>query len=260
MSTLFDSDPQYREKAAIWRLMSLMPLYSSLAGGRIWRWFAINIPMEVVDQSGKFTSDIDIIARLYDFPNSREWIYKTWEVKVSLLCNNGTAKALHAGKTVRTMKQLNAYREFGSPDVSLLDIYLLEAGYLKICNTFPPPLLDGHLSKKKEILAKHNFGYQLLSFGHGKVDNQDYGLFAIQNAYNPIQTTVDVLPALVSKPREPFLTLVNLINDFFESGINSRRFFGYGIVFCRKCRQFQMINMGETYLCPECQSNLIAQT
>ncbi|MCJ7791003.1 MAG: hypothetical protein MUP49_01085, partial [Dehalococcoidia bacterium] len=80
----------------------------------MWRWFAINIPMDL-GTGGEFTSDIDILARLSDFPHSKEWIYRTWEVKVSLICKDGTARSLKAGKIERTIKQLKAYRDFGSP-------------------------------------------------------------------------------------------------------------------------------------------------
>src|SRR5256885_11005672 len=127
--TLFESQSQYREKATIWRVFSLLPLYAALAGGRVWRWFAINIPMDL-GTGGAFTSDIDILARLHNFPLSKEWVYRTWEVKVSLLCKDGTARSLKSGKVGRTMTQLRSYRKFGSPDVSLLDIYLCEAGVM----------------------------------------------------------------------------------------------------------------------------------
>src|SRR5207244_10776291 len=69
--TLFESESQYREKATIWRVFSLLPLYGALARGRIWRWFAINIPMDL-ETGGRFTSDIDILARLSDFPRFSE--------------------------------------------------------------------------------------------------------------------------------------------------------------------------------------------
>jgi hypothetical protein len=72
--TLFESESQYREKATIWRIFSLLPLFSFLAGGHVWRWFAINIPMDL-GTGGKFDGEIDIIARLYNFPRSRDWFY-----------------------------------------------------------------------------------------------------------------------------------------------------------------------------------------
>ncbi len=45
--TLFESDSQYREKLTIWRVLSVFPLYAPLAEGRVWRWFAVNIPMDL---------------------------------------------------------------------------------------------------------------------------------------------------------------------------------------------------------------------
>jgi len=98
-----------------------MPLFAPLAEGRVWKWFAINIPMDL-GTGGAFTSDMDIIARLHDFPRSQEWLYKTWEVKVSLLCKDGSGLSLKAGKLKRTVTQLNAYRDFGSPAVSLIHV------------------------------------------------------------------------------------------------------------------------------------------
>jgi hypothetical protein len=100
---LFKSDSQYREKLTIWRVLSLLPLYGSLAEHRIWGWFAVNIPMDIEPEIGEqYSGDIDIIARLSNFPLSQEWIYKTWEVKVSLLHNDGTASSLKAGKVKKT--------------------------------------------------------------------------------------------------------------------------------------------------------------
>jgi hypothetical protein len=69
--------------------------FRTLAEGRVWKWFAINIPMDL-GTGGAFTSDIDVIARLHDFPRSQEWLYKTWEVKVSLLCKDGSALSLQS--------------------------------------------------------------------------------------------------------------------------------------------------------------------
>lgn len=121
----------------MWRIFSLMPLYAALAGGKVWRWLVLNIPMDLMSGGGRFTSDIDIIAKVHDFPNSQAWLYKTWEFKVSLLCKDGSARSLKAGKTARTVTQLKAYRDFGSLEVSLLDGYICEAGFGHR-NPFPP--------------------------------------------------------------------------------------------------------------------------
>ena len=110
--TLFESESQYREKATIWRVFSLLPLFAALADGHIWEWFAINIPMDL-GTGGEFTSDIDILARLRNAPPCEGWFYRAWEVKVSLICRDGSCRSLKAGKTAKTTNQLRAYRKFG---------------------------------------------------------------------------------------------------------------------------------------------------
>jgi hypothetical protein len=256
--TLFESDSQYREKAAIWRVLSLLPLYGPLAEGHVWRWFAVNIPMDL-GTGGEFTSDIDIIARLHGFPRSQEWFYRTWEVKVSLLCKDGSARSLKIGKIARTLKQLNAYREFGSPAVSLLDIYICEADFMHH-NLFPPLSLSDSITAKIAELRENGYGYQLLPFEHGRDKDGDIGLLAISPTRNPMQTTFNVLPAFTSPPRAPFARLVDQINQFFEQLPSQSRNSMKQIVFCRNCHRLQLIGMKDEYKCPNCQSELILQS
>jgi hypothetical protein len=257
--TLFETESQYRERETIWRVFSLLPLYSTLAAGRIWRWFAVNIPMDLAT-GGVFTSDIDIIARLSDYPRSKEWIYKTWEVKVGLLSNNGMGHSLKVGKIRRTKTQLNAYREFGSPQVSLLDIYICESGF-NLGHTFPPSSLNESISSKLAELRPDGFGYQLLPFEHDRdEDGNDVGLSALRIRVSPLQTTVNLVPAVEDRPREPFVRLADRLNTFFEqTGDRPRKSFNQ-IVFCRECRQLQLICMNDEQTCPACQSDLIIQS
>jgi hypothetical protein len=256
--TLFESDSQYREKATIWRLFSLLPLYAALAGGRVWRWFAINIPMDL-QTGGAFTSDLDIIAKLQDYPCSRAWLYRTWEVKVSLLCKDGSARALKAGKLKRTATQLRAYRRFGSPEVSLLDVYICESGFMTR-NKFPPPVLEATVKAKLTELHQERFGYQLLPFEHGNDRGNDAGLLAMPNARNPLQTTFNMLPAVTAGPQQPFSQLVAHLDEFFDSVKGRIRKPFNQIVFCRECRRLQLICMQDSCECPNCQSDLIIQS
>ena len=194
-------------------MFSLLPLFGALAGGRVFRWFAINIPMQLAGNR-RFTSDLDVIARLYNFPGSCEWIYKTWEVKVSLLCKDGTARSLKSGKTERTLTQLGAYRDFGSPDVSLLDIYLCEAGFMRN-NSFPPASLQASISGKLLRLKAEGFGYQMLPFENAKDGEIDVGLLAMTSEWNPLRTTFNILPATLSPIGEDFSGLVRQLDDFY---------------------------------------------
>lgn len=242
----------------MWRIFSLMPLYANLAGGKVWRWFALNIPMDLMTGGGRFTSDIDIIAKVHDYPNSLAWLHKTWEVKVSLLCKDGTPRSLKAGKTGRTVTQLKAYREFGSPEVSLLDCYVCETGFVHR-NPFPPPSLQATLTEKMAVLQRERFGYQLLPFEHDRNTDGDFGLKVYANPRNPLQRTFNLVPAILARPKQPFSRLADRLSDFFENlGERPRKSF-CPIVFCRDCRRLQQIDPKTDDCCPDCNSNLIMQ-
>ncbi len=260
--TLFESESQYREKAAIWRVFSLLPLFGGLAGGQIFRWFAINIPMDLgTGTGGTFTSDIDIFACLRPYPPRQEgdWLYRTWEVKVSLLANDGTGRSLKGGKTKKLVTQLNAYRRFGAPDVSLLDVYLCEDGFFQ-AHSFPPPVLAESVTKKILELGQNQFGYRLLPFQHGRDEHGDIGLMAMAEQHNPTNATISVLPASATVLHEPFSQLVARLDEFFEQCSDRPHKHFNQIVFCRACRTLQLISMKETYTCPGCSADLIVQS
>ena len=64
----------------IWRLFAMLPLSSFLLNDHIVRWFAVNIPMSLVQGGGH--GELDIIAKLKYPPRSKDtWFYRTWEVK-----------------------------------------------------------------------------------------------------------------------------------------------------------------------------------
>jgi len=209
---------------------------------------------------GRFTSDIDILARLSDFPRSEEWIYRTWEVKVSLLCKDGTARSLKSGKIERTINQLRVYRAFGSPDVSLLDIYLCESGFMGH-NEFPPVSTRDTIIAKIAELSEDGFGYQLLPFEHGKDGEVDVGLLAMgPNEKNPLQTAFNILPARQLGPGDPFARLVRRIDQFCEQSPDPSQNILKQIVFCRDCRTLQWIKMKDEHTCPGCGDDLIRQS
>lgn len=256
--TLFESESQYREKATIWRTFSMLPLFSFLAQGHIWRWFAINIPMDL-GTGGRFTSDIDIIARLNNHPRSPDWFYRTWEVKVSLLNRDGKARSLKRGKTGKVMNQLRAYRDFGAPEVSLLDIVLCEAGCLK-ANPFPTQDLFDAVATKLPELHKDRFGYHLLPFEHGRDADRDIGLSTIRHEDRPMRPDFHFLRPAVTNPQEGFVRLTGRLDEFFEAAEDRQSKHFHQIVFCRECRQLQLIRMREHWACPICGDDLIAQS
>ena len=257
--TLFDTDAQYREKAAIWVVLSKIQLYASLADGKVWRWFAANLPMDL-GTGGYDQSDIDVMVSLWDYPDSpRTKLYRAWEVKVGLLHADGHGRSLKAGKTQRMMNQVEAYRDFGIPEVSLLDVYLCETGFMRN-NPFPPPVLQESLPKKLAELHRAGFGYRLLPFEFSLDPNRPAldPLRTYNLGLSPIKTTFDVLRPVVRSPRDGFMRLVEKIDDFVARTPAATGGFRQ-VVFCRACRRLQQIRMRDTINCPGCGDNLVQQ-
>jgi hypothetical protein len=261
--TLFETESQYREKATIWRMMSLLPFYATLADGHRWRWFAVNIPMDP-GTGGEFTSDIDILARLHDHW-AKKWFYRAWEVKVSLICRDGSCRSLKGGpkRPAQTASQLRTYRHFGCPNVSLLEAYICEAGYFS-SNRFPPDDMIQPVTAKISALKDERFGYQLLPFEHDKDGDDDVGLRCITGPDELLsrgpafQTTLPLLRAVTNEPHDPFSRWSSCLNDFFEKHNGEPH---QQIIFCRACHSLQLICMKKgDYLCPECEANLIVQS
>jgi hypothetical protein len=269
--TLFESPPQFREKAAIGRIFELLPLQAPLAEGHVFRWFALNIPMDL-RTGGSFTSDIDIVACLRPLPktasgpsypaHSDRYIYKTWEVKVSLLCKDGTARSLKSGKTASTIRQLRAYRKFGSPNVSLLDVYICEAGFMAV-NSFPPNPARQVIFEKTQHLKNEGFGYQILPFEHNNDGDKDVGLRAFSGPswYGSPSTNFKIIPAVQTTPLDGFARLMGRLNECYEREVK-RMVRGKGfvcIVFCGQCRQLSLKPMKNASLCGICGGDLRLQ-
>jgi hypothetical protein len=269
--TLFEAPSQFREKAAICRIFELPTFAGSLAEGLVYRWFALNIPMDL-GTGGSFNSDIDIIAclllppksvpqRSSYRPHSDGFVYKTWEVKVSLLCKDGTARSLKLGKTARTIAQLQAYKGFGAADASLLDVYICEAGFMD-SNSFPPNPVKEAVNKRMPALKSEGFGYEMLPFEHAKYGDIDFGLkaFSIPTWYGSPSRKIRLLAAPRTAPNDGFARLIGCLNDCYRREIerfgNNRR---VCVVYCRACRQMSLVRMKQAWLCGVCNKDLRLQ-
>jgi hypothetical protein len=244
--TLFDSNPQSRETAAIFRVLSLLPLRMGLAEGRIFRWFAVNIPMSLVPGC-RFAGDIDLMCSLRSFPQKPvTLIYKTWEVKVILIDRFGRPRSLKRGKTRNILKQLRVTRRFGSPNVSLLEMYLCEAGSSGFTN-FPSEPVFESIQERASRLYAELFGYQLLPFAHGKDGDTDVGVYGLGKLYPP-DSTIRILRPLVTECRKPFSELAQILETF----VVSKQLGFVIVVFCKTCRRLGLVKMNSEFDCPHC--------
>jgi hypothetical protein len=253
--TLFRFHPQFRETAAIFRLLQSFALRWGLAEGRVFRWFAANIPMDLLPAS-RFRGDLDIIACLRSFPSEpRALKYLTWEVKVALVDKLGRPKSLKRGKTREIVQQLRIHRQFGAPEPCLLEMFVCEDGPVSLKH-FPSPTVFEVIRERAEALVKSNFGYKILPFQHGREGDEDVGTFTIQHPYSHIQTASTIVRPMRTAPTGEFLELMATLDGFAES----RKSIGFHvIVFCRACKRLGSVSMKGDAICPTCGSWLIAQ-
>jgi hypothetical protein len=253
--TLFEFDPQLRETAAIFRLLQSFELRWGLAEGRVFRWFAANIPMDLLPTS-RFRGDLDMIACLRSFPSEpRALHYLTWEVKVALVDKLGRPKSLKRGKTRNVVQQLKIHRKFGSPEPSLLEMFVCEDGPVSLKH-FPSPEVFEVIQERADALVKNNFGYKILPFQHGRDGDDDVGTFTIQHPYSRIQTASTIVRPMRTAALGGFLELMATLDGFAES----RKSIGFRvIVFCKSCRHLGTVSMKGDTICPTCGSWLIVQ-
>jgi hypothetical protein len=235
-------------------------LFGPLAGGNVFRWFAVNIPQDLCTGGRHFT-DLDAILRYHDHPRSNHWFYKTWEVKVYLIQRDGKIRNARRQKKKLegVIEQMGKYRAFGSPDVTLLEVYVCEDGF-RFGNDFPNERVKYEIRKKVGPLQAAGFGYQLLPFEHGTLDGRDAGLFASSNT-SGLPAIHDVLRARKTWPcSDGFNALVERLDYFFESQPDNGRKSFSQIVFCRNCLRLQLIQMKDGSLCTNCKDDLVQQS
>jgi hypothetical protein len=249
---LFEFDPGHRETAAIWRLVRKAPLHYGLAEDRRTRWWAINIPLNLLPNS-KFCGDIDLMVCTLSTPRERPAIfYKTWEIKLMLVDKSGKPHSLKSNKTEGILKQLKVHREFGSPSASLLELYLHEGEAFKV---FPLKDVRCIIERRGKELQKQLFGYDVLPFAHGKNERgEDFGIFFRQNPFQPDQATFNLLKAVRTEPKGAFLELAQYLSVFAES--ESKRLskpLGFVVVaYCRVCRKLCLVPKRDEACCYNC--------
>ena len=260
--TLFNSNSQYRENKAIWRMFETKVLTTELSKGYPWKWYAVNIPMDLKNISNT-KGDIDLIAHLMEPPlhqnNEPPSFYRTWEVKVSLLDKEAKALSLkRIGRTEKIIKQMQKTRKYGAPNVSLLELFVLEDGFFSRHN-FPPTEVASVMKSRYLELNKNNFGYQVLPFEHEQLGDIDYGLKSLSHTYNPFQSSIRLIEPTSLTIQAPFINLVKQLNDFYgkcktpeKYGLSERV-----ISFCKSCKELTMVYPDHSIICSKCGISIL---
>ena len=228
--------------------------------GMIFRWYAANIPMQLVPNSG-FEGDIDLIACLRRGRGAAaDWIYRTWEAKVALVDNQGRPRSLKGGKTRGLLTQLKTYRRFGCPDISLLELYVCEAGYLA-SHRFPPEAAANVIRSRMAALAPESFGYHVLPFEHGKDGDDDVGLLVWRPGDPMAPAATPLLGSRRVQPAQPFVALTEHLSRFAEAESLRRQVrLGFCVVtYCCDCRELVLLSMKGRCVCYRCGGDLISR-
>jgi len=231
-----------------------MPLHYGLVDGRIFRWWAINIPLNLLPSS-PFSGDIDLMVCTLSTPLEPPGVfYKTWETKLVLVDKSGRPRSLKRGKTTGILNQLKTQRKFGSPDVSLLELYLHEVGS-KSFKFFPTPEVFNVVELRAKQLREHLFGYQVLPFAHGKNEaGEDFGLYGLDNPFERLRPSIELLRAPKTEATGEFLDLAQYLWAFAESEskILSLPLGFVAITYCRFCKQLCLIHKRGAVRCYYC--------
>jgi hypothetical protein len=144
--------------------------------------------------------------------------------------------------------------------VTLLDVYLCEAGVFAEGGAALVQTVKESAGSRVPEFRRNGFGYQVLLFGHHRDEDDDVGLFMFRFGPSMMDSTVDVLYPAVSQPRQPFTTLASRIDSFWELR-HTRGPFQEMVVFCRACRCLQIVpTKSDYYECPGCHDDLIVQS
>lgn len=169
---------------------------------------------------------------------------------------SGKPHSLKSNKTEGIVNQLKIHRKFGSPHVSLLELYLHEAGS-KTFKNFPTQEVFLVVEKRAKTLQKQLFGYQVLPFTHQKNEqSEDFGIFTLQNPFPPQPQTaaVTLWRAQRTEAKGGFLELAQHLSAFAESEskLLSRPLGFVVVTYCRVCRNLCLIHKRDEARCYRC--------
>ncbi len=264
MITLFNSNSLFRENKIIWRLLETFVLVTPLTDGTPYIWFGVNIPLNLNGIS-KVDGDIDLMICLLNSyeDNLPTFRYKIWEVKCSLIDESGVGHSLKysIGKINSLKKQLIKLAKFGCPEVSLLEIHLLQNENLLYEHKFlDSNVKDSFIRKTMALLKnKNGIGYQILPFSHYESENSDIGLSTLSNGSNIFPHICRVVEPLKNRESEPFISMAEILNNFYrDESINGRKIVGNTsiITYCKECKKLILVGEKENF-CYKCGTKFL---
>jgi hypothetical protein len=245
--SLYHTDNNEREKACGCKIMR-SPHFYELTNDS-WCWRAVGIPLDLIDQS--LQGDIDILfavrhhSQREDGTHTFRKLYRSFELKTSKVSRDGQVTSLKEGKFRKTRAQLEKLCEIGSPQVFLLEAFVVEAGFSGSQQRMPPRVRES-VGRKYDEITRADYGYVTLAL------EQIEGLSEDASVMWPVATIKEARTLEVGKS---FREIVSAIETYIEKigGV------GYGpvITYCYGCRNLTRAHHRGPYVCATCGKPLI---
>jgi hypothetical protein len=171
---LYNTDNTAREKACAWKIMR-SPHFQGLTQDS-WYWRAVNIPLDLMDKSLQGDIDLLFATRRNEFTHDEHRfsrLYRSFELKTSKVSRDGKVKSLKRNKMHKVQGQLEKLCRIGSPQVFLLDVFIVEAGYSNFNNAGMPPAAKEAVAFKHEFISRSDVGYSVFAIEQIEAMDED---------------------------------------------------------------------------------------
>lgn len=245
---LYNIDNQKREKFAILKLLSS---HFDFLCNDTWKWFAVNIPLDLC--GGTIKGDIDILVAMVRFKISQgkivgeEVIYRVFEVKTTKIDKNGNFKSLKINKFEKIKQQLYKLINAGSQQTFLTEIFILEADYSKKFIKLPD-FVASFIRDKVSKIKNEKFGYNCIILEQQRgFDEEKTGIFHM---------SMCLKGAEILKIENPIKCVVKQVEDFWEQEKTSAKGLAF-IAYCEKCKKLNILCIdNQTHVCRYCKGTI----
>jgi hypothetical protein len=246
---LYNTDNNTREKACAWKIMR-SPHFQGLTQDS-WFWRAVNIPLDLVDKSLQGDIDLLFATRRHELSQDGKHkfsgLYRSFELKTSKVSRDGDVKSLKRNKMHKVQGQLEKLCRIGSPQVFLLDVFIVEVGYSNFNNEGMPPAAKEAVAFKHEFISRSEVGYAV--FAIEQIEAMD------EDSTGMLWPTATI-QAAETRPMGPsFRGIVDEIEGYI------RRIGGVGykevISFCAGCKSLTHVESRAEPVCISCGRTLI---
>ena len=239
---LFYQENNTRETAACWKILR-KPNFKSLTDNS-WYWKAVGLPIDLLSDGPQ--GDLDLVfavrghSRRPDGGHSFRRVYRCFEVKTAKVTAEGKVTSLKVNKFGKVRAQLSKLWALGVPQLVLLEVFIIQAGYSQLGDTtaYPAAMRDV-VAERYLSMTNAPWGYMISALEQmlGYSEN-DTGLIW------PHQVFKGGKEQPIGKP---FATIVTAVEQHIQHSGGS----GYHttVTYCYDCRKLITVDDRGPYEC-----------